>query len=276
MKPAIVILCVLCLWPVRLAAQEPGERAVSPEVQRLVAEGQTAALEAKLGPSPSADERHLLAQAYANRARRTTDGVGRTQAWQAAQAQYEEWLPELERAARLGGPLDAVRLAAGRVEYGTLLLSGPAAGELGEFEITLGRHGDRERLRTLLNAARTQFEQAETLLTPLMADLSQREEQLLAVGLYDTLVHADSDMRLNLGWTNYYLGVLEDKNAAVRQSYLSAAERRFQELVNSGPEGALRSHANMALGMAQRELGRYREAERNLAAALADGGESAA
>lgn len=239
------------------------------EIERMVNEGMTEVLEARLGEGRTADEKHTLARAYANKARQA-HAEQRERAFETANAKYQAWIAALERPAQAAPVPDAVRLAAARVEYAGLLLSGPAATALDEYEITAGRCGDRSLLQRLLTAAREQYDKAADALTPLLEKPSVHEEELLAAGLYDTLQQTRFDLALNLGWTDYYLGLLETKDGAQRESRFSAAERKFQQLIDGAPPEPMRSRTLLALGMTQRELGHYADAEKVFAVALND------
>lgn len=77
------------------------------------------------------------------------------------------------------------------------------------------------------------------------------------------------DLRLSLGWTNYYLGALETNDAGAKRAALAAAEQRFAELVDVASEGPTRVLCQLALAMTWREQGKAREAEEGFARALA-------
>ena len=269
MRASVIALFLgVILFTSFAAAQDDEQRA--PEIERMVRDGLVEALGATLGGGRTTDDKHLLAQAQANKARRARDADARTRAFDVAAEKYRRWLAELEPAARRGGTLDAVKLAAGRVEYAGLILSGQAAGELGDYEITNGQRGDRKRLATLFKHAAGQYEQAAKDLAPVFDNLGACEEELLAAGLYDAVLQTKLDGKLNLGWTNYYRGLLDEKHEMRRRGFLAAAERLFAELVDSGQAGQMFYRCHLALGMAQRELGRHGEAERSIAQALSD------
>lgn len=263
---ATLLLSVLI---VNVASAQENALDSAKDLDRLVNEGMTEVLEARLGRTPSPDEKHLLARAYANQARRARPDQ-RERAFEQAAAKYQAWIAALDKPVKSAPVPDTVRLAAARVEYAGLLLSGPAAAALDEYEITAGRRGDRAALQRLLNSARAQYEAAAEALAPVLDNLAAHEEELLAAGLYDSLQQTRLDLTLNLGWTDYYLGLLEVKDAGRRSSRLSAAERRFQQLADDDPPGAMLARCLLAVGMAQRELGRFPEAEKNFAAALRD------
>lgn len=252
------------------AAGQEGAGAVPADVERMVREGLTEALESRLAGGRTPEELHLLAQAYANRARQARESEDRQRAFEQAAAKHAKRVEALERKAAGGALADVVRLAAARVEYAGMILSGQAAAELDEFEITAGQRGDRARLAAWLATARGQYERAAAALAPLLEDLRAYEEDLLAAGLYDTVVQARLDATLNLGWALYYLARLESGDDAARRHLLATAERRFQDLIDSGQSGQMRYVCHLALAMAQREQGRIDEAERNFRFALGE------
>jgi hypothetical protein len=253
--------CVLACCVLAGSASAVGQE-TSKDLERLVVEGQGDTLDARLAGGKTADDKHLLAQAYANQARRTKQPEERNRAARQAEKNYQQWLEALEPAAK-GKAVDAVRLAGARVEYGGMLLSVLAAGELDEVELTAGQRGDRELLTRVLTTARQQYEKALAAVNPVYDDLHAREEELLATGVYDLLVRSKFDATLNLGWTYYYLGVLTAKDDAQRRELLSKAEGRFHELLDSGQAGEMRAKCYLAVGMAQRDLGRLADAEKN-------------
>lgn len=276
MKPLLRTLFVLILLPCApLAAQDKEKaKAASDEVQKMVREGAAEALETKLAGGRTPEEKQLLAQAYGNRARRQKAGDERKRAFEQAADKYRKWLDELERAGKGGGLAATVKLAAGRVEYAGMILSGQAAGDLDEFEITMGQRGDRKALLGWLETARGQYEKAAQEIAPLAESLSrQDEEDLLAAGLLDLLQQTKLDLTLNLGWTSYYLAVLEPKDETKRQQLLTAAERKFGTLIDSGQTGQMRYQCYTALAMVQREQGHYEDAEKSFHYALGEDAE---
>ena len=64
----------------------------------------------------------------------------------------------------------------------------PAAALLDEYEISLGKWGDREALTKWLAAAREQYERAAVTLNPIVAESSRHEESLLAAGIWNFLI----------------------------------------------------------------------------------------
>jgi len=256
------VLCILLTsCTVSVLAQMPSSPENN-ELERLVADGLTEVLETRLAGGRTADELHLLARAYVNKARRAATSDQRREAFERADALYERRLKTLQDAAATDLPA-IVRLAAAHAEYAGVLLSAQAAGTLDEFTLTLGRSGDRQFLARVLGRARTHYERALTLLAPLQADLARHEDTLLAAGVYDTLLQTQLDATLNQGWASYYLGVLEQPPR--RNELLSSAERHFQKLIAGGQAGAMRHVCYLGQAMAQRELGRPDVAEKTFA-----------
>lgn len=241
------------------------------ELETLVREGRTEALAARLAGDQGPEAQHLLAQAHANRGRQATRPEDRRAAFAAAHQHYRQWLALLEPSARRGELADVVRLAAARVEYAGMVLTAEAAPLLDEWEIWAGRRGDRAELTRLLDIAREQSTVALAETEELFRHLDRQEEELLATGLYDTLLQCRLDATLHAGWAGYHRGVLEDKDTIARQERLATAERRFQTVIDGGPVGLTRAYSHLGRGMAQRELGRFDDAEKSFGYAL-DGG----
>ena len=101
----------------------------SSDVERMVADGMTEALTARLGDGRTADEKHLLARAFVSRARRARQPEERESAFAEADAKYQAWFEALEQEPGPHGAVHSVRLAAARVEYAGAVPSGQIAGE---------------------------------------------------------------------------------------------------------------------------------------------------
>ena len=251
-----------------VVAQEPAPEPPS-EVERMIQDGMTEALEARLHGGQTPDEKHQLARAYANKARRVRQPEERSRAFKDAEDKYQTWIAALKPTPAAGDVADVIRLAAARVEYAGMLLSGPAASGLDDYEISVGKWGDRAALGRWLTTAREQYEKSAAALGPLVEDRARHEEALLAAGLFDTLLQTHLDATLNLGWTNYYLGVLTTDAEIRRQEFLTAARRKFQELIDGGQAGPMRPQCYLGLGMVQREQGRLGDADKTFATTLA-------
>lgn len=263
MRELRLVMVVLAWGALLVCAQaEKGD-----EAQDMVRRGMAEALEARWAGGRSAEEKHLLARAYANQARRARAGEARDKAFEAADAHYRAWIELLERDARRTDPADVVALGAARVEYAGMILSGQAAEPLDQYEITNGLKADEPRLAELLTRAGKQYQEAEKTLKPIVDDLPYYEEDLLAAGMYDAFQQTRLDLKFNLGWVGYYLGVLAEDPSRARQ-LLEAAERRFQELIDSGQTGQMRYQCYMALGMTRWRQGEFDEAERMFGYAL--------
>ncbi len=257
------------------AAANAGEdvpAAADAEIERLVADGAVETLEARLAGDRRPEARGAIARAAANRARRATRPEERRRLFAAAEERFTRWITDLETAGRAGRVADRAQLAAARAQYGNAILAAQVDSELIDYEASLGQIGDRGRLVAALAAARDQFSKADALLAPIVADLEAREADLLEAGLYDVVEQTLLDLRLSLGWTNYYLGVLETTDAGAKRAALAAAEQRFSELVDVAGEGPTRALCQLALAMTWREQGKSREAEEGFARALAVAG----
>lgn len=239
------------------------------EIERLVAEGAVDAVEARLAGDRRPEARGAIARAAANRARRATRPDERRRLFAAAEERFTRWITELEAAGRAGRVADRAQLAVARAQYGNAILATQVDSELIDYEASLGQIGDRGRLVAALAAARDQFNKADALLAPIVADIEAREAELLEAGLYDVVEQTLLDLRLSLGWTNYYLGALETNDAGAKRAALAAAEQRFAELVDVASEGPTRVLCQLALAMTWREQGKAREAEEGFARALA-------
>lgn len=260
-------VCVLLLGAGFAFAQEKKEE-LPPDVARAVRDGMAETLEAKFKGGRNAEEVHLIAQAYANRARRARTASERAAALDKAEAQYRRWIEQLGR--RLGGVPDAravVALAQAGVEYAGVLMGLRVANELDEFELTAGQRGDRAVLRTALEAALQLYDETSLIVDPLHAQLFAREDEFLAAGLYDPIANLKLDIAFNRGWANYYLALIEE-NEKARTEHLRAAERNFRELLDTGQAGQMLYQCHLGLGMVQRELKDYDAAERSIGRAL--------
>ena len=263
------------LFVAALPAQE-ADQGLPPDVEHAVREGSAETLETKFRGGRTPDEIHLIAQSYANRARRAKSNPERERALDEAERRYRSWIAALEKVGKdEPTPKSDVAVAAARVEYAGLLMGLRAASDLDPFEITAGRQGDRDRIRTVLTAAREQYAQAAKLVHPLHEQLGRREDELLAAGIYDTIIQLKLDITFNEGWAGYYLGLIEPPDDPKRTEALRLAEQRFQEMLDSGRAGRMTHQCYLGLAMAQRELKRYAEAERNFALALREGPEPA-
>ena len=210
------------------------------------------------------EELHQVAQEYTNKARQAQSVTERERAFAKAGEQYREWIKTLERIGRRSAsPKTAVDIAFARVEYAGMLMGLHAADELDRFEVTAGQQGDREKLSELLGAACEQYRQAEEIITPLYDTLYTREDELLAAGIYDTIIRLKLDVTFNQGWANYYLGLIESRDEKQRGAALRLAEQNFQQLLDSGRVGQMLPRCHLGLALSRRELKRYDDAERN-------------
>ncbi|MFH1746336.1 MAG: tetratricopeptide repeat protein [Planctomycetota bacterium] len=254
------------------AVAQDANQEFGPDVQRAVRDGMAETLESQFRGGRTPQEIHLIAQAYCNRARRARKAGERAQALEKADERYLQWIEALQKAARGDSAAKAdVDLAAAGVEYAGILMGLQAAGELDQFEVTAGQRGDRELLVKILSTAREQYTQSGQVVDELYEQRNEREDEFLAAGIYDTIIQLKLDITFNLGWANYYLGMVEPKDEQQRREALRRGEAAFQDLINSGQSGQMLYQCHLGLAMVQRELKRYDEAERNFSYALQEG-----
>jgi TolA-binding protein len=265
-------ICGGLLWlTLAAAAQDPLDE-WPPDVVRAVRGGMVEVLEARFGGGQSPDELHLIARAHVNKARQQRSAAERERAFMTATDWYQKWIAALAAAAQADPAIAAhVPVAAARVELAGMLVGERAAGELDRFEVTGGRQGDRQMLREVIGAACAEYEAAAATIDPLYAQLREREDELLVLGVYDAVVRLKHEISLNHGWAEYWLGVLTAEDAVRRMQLLQAAESRFQDVLSSRRAGGLTPRGLLGLGLVQRERQRWEEAERCLRAVL-DGG----
>jgi hypothetical protein len=260
----VLLLVGLCVSS--SAGAEPTE--LPADLLQAVQEGRPEVL-ARFGETSRPEECRLLAQAYANLARRVADATERSQACQRSAEWYERWIAAVDQAAKGDtSPQTLLEQAAARLEYASMVMNLQAAGELDRFEITAGQQGDRAKLLAWLGTARIQCRRAELLIEPVHSALRQREDEFLAAGIYDSIVQTKFDAEFNDAWAGYYCAVLDERNQEARLEALSDAENAFRMLLEAGRAKQARGRCLLGLALAQRELGRLGEAERNFAAAL--------
>jgi len=273
----VLLGAVLCaLAPAALVAQQ-GDGSEDADIERMVRDGLVEALQSRFRGGRTPEELRLLALAQTNKAARTRDDRRRQDAFKAAESRYLMWISALERDREAERLQRTVTAAAARAAYAGMILSRWAAVDLDEFEITAGKRGETRRLLDLLLKARRLYEQAAEAIQPLAENLGdtdrQRarevEEQYLALGIYDTILRLRLDIRFNLAWTNLYLGIVDRKNSERRTTGLRAAERDFQELVDSGQRGETAARCLLGLAMTLREQARHDRAGGYFDSALA-------
>jgi tetratricopeptide (TPR) repeat protein len=265
--------------PTVLVAQDD-ESSQAAEIERLVREGRVETLHSRFRGGRTPEELRLLALAQTNRAMQLRDDHRRQKAFRDAEVRYLTWISSVERDREAERLQRTVNAAAARVAYAGMILSKWAVADLDEFELTAGKRGETRRLLDLLLKARTIYEQAADAVEPLAETLrdadgrraTEVEEHYLALGIYDAIPRLQLDIRFNRAWANLYIGIVDPKNSAGRSAGLRAAERDFQELVDSGQSGETAARCGLGLAMALREQGRYDAARRCFDAALADAG----
>jgi tetratricopeptide (TPR) repeat protein len=236
----------------------------SPEIRAAVAQGRLEFLEQRFAEPRSAEQLHLLAQAAANRARSATATAEQAAMLEHASGYYDRCLAALASDAATRSSAAEVERAGIHVEYGRLLLELRAGRELDRLELSCGRQGDRAKLRATLDKAAGQFLAAAQLIEPLYRELDQREDDLLAAGIYDAVIELHGQTLFSRAWLNYYLALVSGVNQPQRAEALGAAERLFRELAEKARPGLLRTGSRLGLALVLREQQQYDEAERLL------------
>ncbi|MBU0639633.1 MAG: tetratricopeptide repeat protein [Planctomycetes bacterium] len=268
-----VALLATATLSVRLHAQDTNDPAHT-DIDRMVRQGMAEALEARFRGGRTPEELGWIAQAYANKARRDQKAE-REQAFQQAEKRYLKWIDAAANAAQGDAAVRAVATINARYEYANMITSAWAARELDEFEITAGQRGDRDGLQALFEKARAQYALAREALIPLRQELALREDEFLALGIYDRIKELHLDIAFNLGWASLYAGLVMPPDGQGRSAALRDAAQEFQGLIDSGQTGPTMYQCYLGLAMALREQGRFDEAERNFGFALDEGVEPA-
>lgn len=240
------------------------------EVKRLIDAGQPEALEARFTGIRSPLQLHWIAQAWRNKAARTKDDTQRDQHFAEAERRYRTWIAALERSVLADLAVRVVNLAAARVELGDMIAALWAVPDLDEFEVSAGKRGDRKRLAQLLGLAREEFQRAREGLDPLTRDLARREEELLALGIYDRVRQLKANADFQFAWTNLFFALAETPDAAAWNDAVRSADETFRKLLEAGASGATLRQCRLGLGIALREQRRFDDAERELREALPD------
>lgn len=271
MRWALATWLLGCLIATPAFGQEMDDKSRR-EIERMVGDGMIEALDGRFKGERTLEQLRWLALAHANKAAQVRDPQLRFREFESAEKRYERWLAVAEAKA---GDTDtgAAALAAGKLDYAAMILSRWAAPDLDDFEMTGGRRGDPARLIGLLHRARELYEQCRQRIAPLLkqAETSSgdAEDKLLLTGLRDTLKRLDLDSKFSLSWTHLYLAVIDAKNAEGRAASLRAAERGFQEVIDSGvPLADTAARCYLGLAITLREQARYEPAERQFGLAL--------
>lgn len=240
----------------------------------MVREGRVEALEARFRGGRTPEELRLLAVAAANQAARLRDQEQRHRAFRRAEARYLTWISAAERDREVEWPQRVVNGAVARVAFAAMILTRWATVDLDTFEITAGKGGDSARLVELLLKARDACEQVLARVQPLADELrsggAEVEDRYLALGIYDAVPGLLLDARFHLAWANLYLSMVDAANVERRTQGLRAAERTFQELIDSGRSGENIARCLLGLALTLREQQRYDDARRHFELALGE------
>jgi TolA-binding protein len=268
-----VILCAVVLACAATARSQEAPEAVA-ELERLVRDGSVELLDARLKDKPSPESLRMLAQAQTNKAARVREARQRHAAFEDADRRYRSWTSAMESARGDDPRRRSVQLAEARVEHAGMLLGRWISADMDELELSNGRSGDRARLLDLLTRSRKLYDDALAAIRPLLDELEQGgfavEDELLALGIFDTLRRLRLDIDFNIGWASVYAAIVDTVPGDRRAAALRTAERKFQGILDSGVTGLPVLQCQLGLAIALRELGRYDEAEKRFAAALSD------
>jgi hypothetical protein len=261
-RPRVAFWLGLVLLATPLHAQDAS--AIPADVQKMLTEGQTEALEARFHGGTAPQEYEWLARGYTTRARKLQKNDEREKAFAKAADYFTKWTATLDKTTG-GGALAETQRVAAHVDFGAMILSSWIARDLDEYEITAGLRGDRAALLGKLRQAVAQYDAALKALQPMVDDqgrpLANREDEYFAANVFDTVRTLWLDSTLNRSWASYYVGVLEVQ-APAQTAALGQAEKGFRMLIDSGRAGQMIYQCYLALGMTLREQGRYEDALR--------------
>lgn len=237
------------------------------EIRRLVAEGMTEALETKLRGDNSPDALRAIAEAYVNRAVQQRDDAKRQAAFEIAEQRYRAWINKLELMD--GDPRQVgLEVARARTQLGGMIVGRWASADLDQYEFTAGRSYNRDRLTGLLRRACKEFDQAADAVEPLFELIEGGErdaqEEMLALGLFESVQRLKLDIDFSGGWANLYLGMISPEGSRERTSRLGNAQKMFQYLADSERAGSMAAQVYLGLGLTLREQSRSDDAIRYL------------
>lgn len=253
-----------CLTSAAVLAQQPPP----PDIDQLIREGKTAALEAKLSGGRTADELRWMARAWANAAEQALKPAEREERFAEAEKRYRKWVAAVESGTAGDEARRGAETAAARMETAMLLLQRWGGPDIDELEVSSGERGDLRKAQRLLEIAAADLEKAEAAIRPLNDNLAAHEESLFAAGLYDAALRMRFEVPYYLARARLYQGMFETRDGERRAKALRAAEALFQQLAGNAPEGAPLTLARVGLGMVFREQKRFAEAEAELKRAI--------
>ncbi len=243
---------VLMLATLAVAQELP----VSPELERMVADGMVEALEARFGASNTEAELRLLALAHANQALGIGDGPTRRMEFGRFEQRVQRWLEKVDRTPDSERERRGLNRARARLEAAQWIATRAVAHELDEFTSSDGRAGDRDYLLTWLTQARALLDEADAALGPVLDALERDrravEERLLVMGAFESLEQLRVALPMERAWAYLRLGLALPADADEREPLLRSAETQFQALHSArlGPDAAARWGLGLALTFA--------------------------
>ena len=269
-RPPLALLCIT----LTSAAAQPRAHQDQPDVERLVRDGNVEELTRVLGGGRDVDDFHALAEAQVNRARRVADPEQRQKAFEDARRRFDEWIRKIETQPGAARMRIQAESAAARSALVGVILSYWAAGDLDELEATGDVRERRDRLQSLLLDATRQCAQAWDATRPLVEALTfadaRTEDEYLALGIFETVQRLALELRVQTGWSNLGLALVESPRSTRRAAALRDAERSFGEVLGAGQSGEVAARCALGLAMTLVEQGRFDAARRQFEDALLD------
>ncbi len=247
---------------------EPQAQQGETEIERNIRLGSVQALESRLGKTPADLAR--IAEAARNRAGRERDAAKKEKFYEDAEKRYQAVIKALDESDEKPARRDALKTRT-YLDLAGMILSGWAGGDMNTYEISGGRFGDNKRLLEKLRLARDYYQKAREIIAPLHEDRFAREDELLALGIFDDIKRYKLDTDFNLGFASLYLGMVLPSDSPEKAGLLQEAEKLFQALVDFLPGSAEIYQCHLGLAVALAEQKRYDDAMRQFDLAMDQG-----
>lgn len=266
----LLLLSLSVASPLAVAQDEEpqGQQQGESEIDRLVRLGSVKALESKLGKAPADLAR--LAEAARNGAGRERDAAKKEKLYEDAEKRYQAVLKALDESDEKPARRDTLKTRT-YLDLAGMILSGWAGGDMNTYEISGGRFGDNKRLLEKLRLARDYYQKARQIIAPLHEDRFAREDELLALGIFDDVKRYKLDTDFNLGFASLYLGMVLPSDSPEKAGLLQEAEKLFQALVDFLPGSAEIYQCHLGLAVALAEQKRYDDSMRQFDLAMDQG-----
>lgn len=269
MRLAALVALALLIAPT--IAQDAPE--LTPEIEKLIHDGQTAALETRLGGVSAPITLEWTARCWVNAALRSQKPAEREERLAEAEKRFRHWIHACETARNTDEAVRAVSTAAARMALARYLTHTWAGPDIDELEVSSGGRGDAAKAVRLLELAVVELEKSATAIRPLAEDIGRYEDALFAAELYDTALRLRFEAPFHLARARIYIAQFEPKDAEKRAKALRSAELGLQQLIATAPDGGPLQHCRIALGLVFREQRRYEDAERELRRAISAEGD---